>query len=134
MKEKEKTAVGSALGKAISKCWGGRENREASGARGQRVRERVRGIQPAGEDSESDDGGLSSDGEQRGCGRKYEIERIKGARYRMGQQFLVVWKGFGDESWEREVDLLEDGAKESIDDYLLGHTRKGDVRKRLAGM
>ena len=102
-------------------------------ARGQRSRERVRAIEPRVEDSESDEGGGGSEEESGGCDMEYEIDYIKGARYRKGQQFLVAWKGYNDETWENEVDLLEDGASESIEDYLSTHTRKGVVRKGLSG-
>ena len=102
-------------------------------ARGQRSRERVRAIEPRVEDSESDEGGGGSEEESGGCDMEYEIDYIKGARYRKGQQFLVAWKGYDDETWENEVDLLEDGASESIEDYLSTHTRKGKVRKGLSG-
>ena len=134
MKEKEKTVVGDALGKAISKCWGEKEVRGEGGVRGQRMRERVRGMQPVVEDSDSDEGGESSDGEAIGNERLYEVSEVKGARWKKGQQFLVAWKGFPDETWEFEVDLLEEGAAEAVAEYLRGHTRKGQVRKGLSGM
>ena len=71
--------------------------------------------------------------EEEGCGleRHYEVECLKGARQsRQGQQFLVAWKGFPDESWEFEVDLIEDGARESVEEYLKRYTRKGALRRR----
>ena len=125
---------GDALGKAISKCWGEKEVRGEGGVRGQRMRERVRGMQPVVEDSDSDEGGESSDGEAIGNERLYEVSEVKGARWKKGQQFLVAWKGFPDETWEFEVDLLEEGAAEAVAEYLRGHTRKGQVRKGLSGM
>ena len=125
-------AVGKALGEAIQKSYGAPEG--ALGVqrveRGQRSRDRVRDIEPRVEDSDSDESGEGSEEEGSGLERHYEVECLKGARQsRQGQQFLVAWKGFPDESWEFEVDLVEEGAKESVDVYLLTHTRRGAVRK-----
>ena len=137
MKEGERTSVGQALGKAVERLFGeGRGLGEQREVGEQRARVRVGAVEPRSVDSESDDGGEESEDEGTVVrDRVYEVKELLGARRSRGmQQFLVAWKGHPDQTWEFEVDLIEEGAEGAVSAYLLEFTRTGSRRvKARAG-